>query len=182
MQITPVDDQHNLFQITNAVSQELAQLVLATDWLSLPWTKQPGQESWSRRLIDQESIPWIKHWHQEMKQLWPAIEQRSSLPILPYIKTAFWLDEPGFVCKMHTDGELPGSLHLNWQGPATCFYWHNDPTTIRYQAPAVANSGYLMINQLDDSGYRKLLWHDMPSPVAANTFRLTSYIWLITTT
>jgi hypothetical protein len=182
MQITPVDDQNNLFCVTNAVSPDLAQLVLTTDWPSLPWSKQPGQESWPRRLIDQTFIPWIDNWHQEMQELWPTLEQYFSQALLPYAGTAFWLDEPGFVCKMHTDGELPGSLHLNWIGPATCFYWHNRPDTVRYQTPASSNSGYLMINQPDITGYRKLLWHDMTSPVLDNTFRLTSYIWLVPTT
>jgi hypothetical protein len=178
MQITPVDDQNNLFRITDVVSPELAQLVLTTDWLSLPWTRQPGQESWPRRLIDQTAIPWIEQWNQEMQQLWPMLEQHLKLELLSYASTAFWLDETGFVCNMHTDGELSGSLHLNWMGPATCFYWHNRSDTVRYQVPAVPNTGYVMLNQSDSTGYRKLIWHDMPTPVAADTFRLTTYIWL----
>lgn len=179
MQITPVDDQLNLFRVTEAVSPELAQQVLATDWIMLPWRRQPGQESWSRRLIDTDFIPWIDQWNQEMQRAWPILEQHLNVELLPYVRTAFWLDEPGFVCGMHTDGEMPGSLHLTWTGPATCFYWHNDPAAIRYQVPAEANSGYAIINQADATGYRKLLWHNMPTPVAADTFRLTTYIWLI---
>ena len=177
MQITPIDDQNNLFRVTNAVSSELAQLVIETDWLSLPWSKQPGQEAWPRRLIDQTAIPWIDQWDQEMQQSWPTIEQCLQMQLFPYVGTAFWVDESGFVCKMHTDGELTGSLHLNWIGPATCFYWHNRADTVRYRVPAVANSGYAMINQADHNGYRKLLWHDMPTPVPAGTFRLTTYSW-----
>jgi hypothetical protein len=178
MQITPVDDQHNLFQVTDAVSSELAQLVLATDWTSLPWIKQQGQENWPRRRIVNSAIPWIDKWHQEMSNSWEYIQQQLNIELVPYVETVFWLDEPGFVCSMHTDGEMPGSLHLNWTGPATCFYWHNRSDTFRYRAPAVSNSGYLMINQADANGYRKLLWHNMPTPVPEKTFRLTSYNWL----
>ena len=178
MQIEPVDDQYNLFRITDAVSCELANLVLTTDWTSLPWIKQQGQENWARRRINDLSIPWIDKWHREIENSWEHIQQQLNTELASYAGTAFWLDEPGFVCGMHTDGEMPGSLHLNWIGPATCFYWYKDPAAIRYQVPAVSNSGYAMINQADDNGYIKLLWHDMPTPVPAGTFRLTTYTWL----
>ena len=178
MQIIPVDDQNNLFRVTDAVSPELAHLMLTTDWASLPWTKQEGQENWPRRRIDESTIPWIAKWHQEIANSWEYIQQQLNTELASYAGTAFWLDEPGFVCSMHTDGEMPGSLHLNWTGPATCFYWYKDPAAVRYQVPAVANSGYAMINRADANGYRKLLWHDMPTPVPAGTFRLTTYTWL----
>ena len=42
-----------------------------------------------------------------------------------------------------------------------------------------ANAGYIMINKPDDQGYRKLLWHAMLTPVPTDTFRLTSYTWII---
>ena len=32
-----------------------------------------------------------------------------------------------------------------------------------------------MINQADDTGYRRLLWHAMLNPVPADSFRVTSY-------
>jgi hypothetical protein len=178
MQITAVDDQNNLFRITEAVNHVLAKLVLSTDWRRLPWDKQSGQENWPRRRIDDSAIPWIDQWHTEFQTLWPHIEQQLGVPLANYAGTAFWLDEPGFVCSMHTDGEMPGSLHLTWIGPATCFYWYKDPAAVRYQVPAEPNTGYAMINQADSTGYRKLLWHDMPTPVPADTFRLTTYTWL----
>ena len=178
MQITAIDDQADLFQVTNAVSSALAHLVLATDWNSLPWTKQQGQEHWRRRRIDETAIPWVEQWHNELQLLWPQIEQHIGARLFLYSGTAFWLDEPGFACNMHTDGEMPGSLHLNWSGPATCFYWYNNSASVRYQFPTEPNTGYLMINRTDSCGYRKLLWHDMTTPVQPNTFRLTTYTWI----
>lgn len=178
MQITPVDDQNNLFWVADVVSPALAQLVLTTDWISLPWSRQAGQETWARRRIDDTAIPWVQQWHQEIENSWSYLQQQLRIKLVDYGGTAFWLDEPGFVCDMHTDGEMPGSLHINWIGPATCFYWYKDPKSIRYQVPAIPNSGYIMINQSDSTGYKKLLWHDMTTPVPTGTFRITTYTWL----
>lgn len=176
MQITPVDQENNLFRVENVVSAELSQQVQATDWLSLPWARQPGQENWARRRIVDSAIPWISQWHEEMNCLWPKISNILGTAIAPYCGTAFWLDEQDFTCGMHTDGELPGSLHMTWVGPGTTFYWHNDPGTVRYQVPSQPNAGYIMVNQPDATGYRKLLWHAMLTPV--KNFRITSYTWI----
>jgi hypothetical protein len=176
MKITPVDNENNLFRVENVVSAELAQHVKATDWLSLPWTRQEGQESWARRRITDSAIPWAPQWHSELSEAWPKIERQFDIKIAPYCGTAFWLDENNFTCSMHTDGELPGGLHITWIGPATTFYWHKDPSTVRYQVPSVPNTGYIMINHPDAIGYRKLLWHAMLTPV--ENFRITAYTWI----
>ena len=176
--VTPVDSENNLFRVEHAVSAELASQVLATDWMSLPWQRQEGQENWSRRRITDAAISWIDQWHQEVSSQWPMIEQQVGRKLHSYSGTAWWLDEPGFTCSMHTDGEMPGSMHLTWVGPGTAFYWYRDPATLRYQTPKQPNSGYIMINQADAQGYRPLLWHAMLTPVPTNTFRLTSYSWL----
>lgn len=176
MQIKPVDSENNLFRVENVVSSELSQQVQATDWLSLPWTRQEGQENWARRRIVDNAIPWISQWHAEMNRLWPTISNALGTDIAPYCGTAFWLDEQDFTCGMHTDGELPGSLHMTWTGPGTTFYWHNNTSSVRYQVPSQPNAGYIVINQSDDTGYRKLLWHAMLTPV--ENFRITSYTWI----
>lgn len=176
MQICSVDQENNLFRVENLLSTELAQQVLATDWTSLPWARQEGQENWARRRIVDSAIGWLPQWHAEMHVIWPKISNILGTDIAPYCGTAFWLDEKNFTCGMHTDGELPGSLHMTWTGPATTFYWHNDPSTVRYQVPSAPNTGYIMINQPDATGYRKLLWHAMLTPV--ENFRITSYTWI----
>lgn len=180
MQITAVDSDHNLFCVQDVFSSDLVDQVLATPWLELPWARQPGQEQWHlRRCIKNNSISWMAQWDQELGQHWTTIQQQLNIKLVPYASTSFWLDEPGFVCAMHTDGELPGSLHMPWIGAGTSFYWHNNPAALRYQTPAQPNAGYMMINSADNTGYRKLLWHAMLAPVPENTFRLTSYTWLI---
>lgn len=176
MQICAVDQENNLFRVENVISDQLSQQVLATDWLSLPWTRQQGQENWARRRIVDNAIPWVSQWHRELSQAWPEIQRQLGVKLAPYYGTAFWLDEQDFTCSMHTDGELPGSLHMTWTGPGTTFYWYRDPASVRYQTPSQPNSGYIMINQPDATGYRKLLWHAMLTPV--ENFRVTSYTWI----
>lgn len=183
MNIQAVDDEHNLFRIQEVFDQSLVNKVLATDWINLPWQKQEGQENWLRRRVDNSSLPWINEWHQHLRAVWPEIERQLGVPIHDYTDTAFWIDEPGFVCTMHTDGEMPGSLHMTWIGAesthGTAFYWYKDPETLRYQVPMQTNAGYIMINKTDEFGYRKLLWHAMLTTVPENTFRLTSYTWIV---
>lgn len=178
MQITPVDSECNLFRVENVFSQDLVHKVMSTPWLDLEWHKQDGQENWSRRRIMDSAIPWIDQWHRELNESWHQIGEQVGTPTAGYTGTAFWIDEPGFTCSMHTDGELPGSLHLTWVGSGTTFYWYKDPMSVRYQVPSCPNAGYIMINQPDDTGYRRLLWHDMPHPVPQNLFRLTTYSWI----
>ena len=176
MQITAVDSENNLFRIENIFSQTLVEQVLSTDWLNLAWDRQEGQENWARRRIRNSSLAWLSAWDNELLQHWNSIEAHLQIKIAPYFGTAFWVDEPGFTCSMHTDGELPGSLHMPWIGPGTSFYWYKDPASLRYQVPARANAGYIMINKPDETGYRKLLWHAMLTPV--ENFRVTSYTWI----
>jgi hypothetical protein len=178
MQITAVDQENNLFRVENVFSKDLVDKVLATDWNILPWQRQEGQEQWKRRRVINSAILWIDQWDQEMRQQWNNIEMALGMAIQSYSGTAFWIDEPGFECSMHTDGEMPGSLHLTWAGTGTSFYWHNNVKSLRYQAPSQPNCGYIMINQADETGYRRLLWHAMPTPVELNTLRLTTYTWI----
>lgn len=183
MNIYPVDNENNLFRIQQVFDPDLVSQVLNTDWLNMPWQRQEGQESWARRRIDNTALPWIDQWHSHMRHAWPEIEQSVGVPIHGYTDTAFWLDEPGFTCSMHTDGEMPGSLQLTWIGSdashGTAFYWFKDHNSLRYQVPMEPNAGYIMINKANDQGYRKLLWHAMLTPVPENSFRLTSYTWII---
>jgi hypothetical protein len=178
MQITAVDNELNLFCVTHAVPDPLVKKILDTDWLNLHWDRQPYQESWSRRRIHNRSLTWIQEWDSHFKTMWPEIEKIAKQKLLPYKETAFWLDEPGFVCDMHTDGEMPGSLQLVWQGSGTAFYWHNNTATLRYQVPSEPNNGYVVLNTADSQGCQPLIWHAMLDPVPKDSFRITSYTWI----
>lgn len=182
MQITSVDHYCDLFVIQDVVPESLVKKIITTPWLDLPWQRQEGQESWTRRRIDNQSLHWIAEWDQWFEQHMPMIEQGIGRKLRGYQGTAWWLDEPGFTCAMHTDGEMPGAMQLTWIGNhpdlGTAFYHYKNPDTLRYQFPMQPNAGYIMINSLDSSGSRHLQWHAMLTPVPENSFRLCSYSWL----
>lgn len=182
MQITPVDHYCDLFQITDVFPQHIVDYVLDTDWLNLPWQRQEGQEFWARRRIEQSALPWMPAWNQHLENCWSDLAAGLGRKLHAYQGTAWWLDEPGFTCAMHTDGEMPGAMQLMWVGAnanlGTAFYHYRQPEALRYQFSMTANSGYVMINTADATGARHLQWHAMLTPVPANTFRLCSYIWI----
>lgn len=180
--IWPVDTQHDLFGVENAAPAELVNAILSTPWLDVPWTRQQGQELWPRRRIDNQALSWWTQWDEWISGEWNNIQQALGLKLQKYQGTAWWLDEPGFTCSLHTDGEMPGSMHLFWHGAdlnlGTCFYTDKDSEYERHRFLMHSNCGYIMINQADNLGYRRLQWHGMLTPVPHNTFRLTSYTWM----
>jgi len=182
MQITAVDQDHNLFRVTDVFPHSLVQQILATDWAILPWQRQEGQESWARRRIDNRSLVWHQTWDQCCEELWPKIGAALGKHIDRYQGTAWWVDEPGFVCDMHTDGEMPGAMQMTWIGHdlGTAFYHYKDTAAVRHQFAVEPNTGYIMINNADPMGYRKLQWHGMLTPVPADSLRVSSYSWITT--
>ncbi|NBR26767.1 MAG: hypothetical protein EBU08_23925 [Micrococcales bacterium] len=181
MLVTSVDSENNLFRVEHAVSVELADLVTATDWMSLPWQRQEGQENWARRRVTDTAIPWIDQWHSELNDQWSAIEQQVGRKLNPYSGTAWWVDEPGFTCSMHTDGHLPNAMQLYWIMPSdqygTGFYHFKNTNSLKHQFDSVPNSGYIMLNHLDPDGSQPLQWHGMFNPVPADAYRLSSYFY-----
>lgn len=181
MQITSVDQDQDLFCVTDIVSQDLQDKILSTPWLDLKFVRQEGQENWPRRRILEQEIEWLEQWQTEISTQWSELQQQLQVKLEPYSGTAFWIDEPGFTCAIHTDGEMPGSLHLSWIGNenlGTTFYHSKNPDHVRFRHQFKPNSGYAMINQANSQGYRHLQWHGMLDPVPENTYRLTSYTWL----
>jgi len=180
MQITAVDQDLNLFRVTDVFPPSLVQQVLDTDWANMPWQPQPGHQK--RRKIDNAALEWIQQWNDYCEELWPRIATALDRPVAQYSGTGWWVDEPGFICGIHTDGEMPGAIQITWTGHnlGTAFYHYNSPAALRYQVEAVPNAGYLIINNADSTGYRKLQWHGMLTPVPANSLRVSSYSWLTT--
>ena len=184
MQITPVDQDNNLFFVKDVFPQSLVDQIISTDWLALPWSRQEGQESWARRRIENQALPWNIEWDNYCEQRWPLIGRSIGFEILNYQGTAWWVDEPGFTCSMHTDGEMPGAMQMTWIGSenlGTAFYHYKNANALRHQFTVSSNTGYIMINQPQPDGYRKLQWHAMLNSVPPSQFRVSSYSWITTT-
>ena len=182
MTIYPVDNYHDLFVVENFFPPTIVDKVLSTDWVSLPWIRQESQETWKRKKILEENLHWQNEWDNWFRDNLGEIELCLNKKLTGYQGTAWWLDEPGFTCPIHTDGEMPGAMQLTWVGSSsdlgTVFYHYKDPTKIRYKFQCKPNTGYIMLNSLNKNHYRYLQWHGMLTPVPSNSFRLTSYSWL----
>ena len=186
MQITPVDQDANLFAVTEMIPQSLVDKILQTPWLNLTYHMEPSNRDLRRR-VHNNQLSWIDEWHECIDQAWPDIIKHTGCEHLEYFNldgsaTGFWIDMPTYTCPMHTDGELPGAIQMYWIGASddlgTTWYHYKDPNTIRYSFKFKPNTGYIMINQPDCEGYRKLQWHGMLTPVPDNSFRVSSYSWL----
>jgi hypothetical protein len=183
MQITPVDQDTNLFFVKDVFPQTLVDKIISTDWLVLPWQRQEGQESWARRRIQNQTLAWTSEWDECCRELWPYIGKSIGFEVLDYYGTAWWLDESGFTCAMHTDGEMPGAMQITWIGNlnlGTAFYHYKNSNAVRHQFEVLPNTGYIMINRPTQDGYRKLQWHAMLNPVPVNQYRISSYSWITT--
>ena len=182
MQITAVDQNHNLFTISDLVPQSLVDKILKTDWLSLEHTLTEGNRL-LRRQVQNYQLPWINEWHDCIHQNWQSIAEQTTCNHLKYADTGFWIDMPTYTCPIHTDGELPGSIQMYWIGTdtnigTTWYHYKNQPDQTRHVFKFIPNTGYIMINQSEPNGYRKLQWHGMLTPVPDNSFRVSSYSWL----
>ena len=182
MQITPVDEYNNLFEVKDIISPELVEKVLSTPWMELPWARQQGQEHWQRRRILNDNIPWADEWNDHINIMWHQVGAAIGRKLEISYGSTWWLDEPGFTCGMHTDGELSGAMQLIWisahENLGTCFYHNKKGTPVRKQFLSKPNTGYIMLNFPRPTGYIHLHWHNMMTPVPPGSFRLSSYTLL----
>ena len=178
MNLRPIDATNDLFRVSDLYPIDLVKSIMTTPWLDMPYSKEEKQETWLRRKIDVSQTHWYNDFENYSEKLWIELSKKLEIPLHKYQGTAWWLDEPGFTCGIHTDGELPGALQTYWIGDrdlGTSFYYYRDLSTLRYKFPFEPNTGYLMLNNIDDNGYRHLQWHAMPEYVSNHFFRLTSY-------
>jgi hypothetical protein len=180
MKIYPIDSSRTLWSVENLLDSDEVDQILNLDWPSMPWSRGLCQEKWPRRAIDTncEAVVTVSK----------LISNKLPLINLALNKTyqtfdgIWWLDEPGFTVGLHTDGELPAVMQMYWLVPGdqwgTCFYHYKHKSHLRHQFLSKVNTGYIMLNYPDESGYRELLWHGMTNPVPAGSWRLSSYWYL----
>ena len=173
----PVDDRGRIWQVEDLLPPDQLQELLTADWQNLAWSPGGGQESWLRRQVN-----WNDPHAQKLG--------RYITVQLPIINSAlrtdfkqcsghFWIDQPGFTVGLHTDGHVPNAMQLYWtvSGPeyGTGFYRYKNKNSLLYQFKSISNTGYIMLNQLDQDGSQPLLWHAMLNPVPEGTIRVSSY-------
>ena len=178
MKITAIDDTRRLFRVEDIVSPELLAELEQLDWSNVPWTRQPMQEAWPRRLLE-PTHPTLDKVITCINDALAQVCEVCNINIGGIVTTGFWLDEPGFTVSIHTDGHLPGSMQLFWVMPSkqhgTVFYNSKRPEDVRFAPESIPNTGYIMLNKLNEDGSQPLHWHGMLNPVPEGTVRVTSY-------
>jgi hypothetical protein len=166
-----------LWQVKNLLTPDLVKQILKTDWMSLPWNNSPQQRGWLRREISWDCTE-IQKISQSIDSQLDDINQALGTDFTQPNVT-FWIDLPGFTCGMHTDGHLPNSLQMYWIVPGpeygTGFYHYKNKNSLCYQFESVCNTGYMMLNHLNEDGSQPLQWHGMFNAVPEGTIRVSSY-------
>ena len=150
------------------------------DWLNFPYTQIQNQKHLHRRTIN-NNHPLVDRASKYITDQLPAINNGIGTNFR--IATGhFWIDEPGFSIDIHTDGELPNAMQMYWFAPGdefgTGFYNSRNANDLLYQFFSTCNTGYIMLNSLNEDGSQPLLWHGMLKTVPENCYRLTSYCFL----
>lgn len=166
-----------LWQVRDLLAKEQVEDILTTQWLSLATDVSSEQELWLRRQVmwnDPCAQRLGGYINSQLDKINSALTTKFTL-----LGGHFWIDLPGFTVDMHTDGHLPNSMQLYWLVPGpeygTGFYQYRDRQSLIYQFDSQPNSGYIMLNHLNDDGSQPLQWHAMFNPVPDNTIRVSSY-------
>ena len=176
-QFTPVDDRGRLWSVEDLLPAEELADILSTPWLNLAWSPSGGQETWARRQVNWDDAT-AQRFGQYINQQLPAINRALGTEFAQS-GGHFWIDLPGFTVPLHTDGHVPNAMQMYWIMPGvewgTGFYRYRRTDSLFYQSVSRPNTGYIMLNHLEDNGSQPLLWHAMLNPVPEGTIRVSSY-------
>jgi len=175
MQIEPILSTGHLYSVKDVFPPELAEQIQAHNWSTGDYTRLAIGSNRRRQLIT--SIDAVDQYiHQVVT---PAVESACGVVFTDPRQSAitWWLDEPGFRPRMHTDGDKPSALQVYWQPEqtdlGTAFYNSSDRLDLLHYFASRSNTGYIMLNTHEP---RPPLWHDMQRPVPDAVQRVTLYI------
>jgi hypothetical protein len=175
MIITPLDSQNNLFKVIDILPIEIAQTVINTDWLALPWERQYMQERWPRRKVNSNDVTPLMD--QYLSDNVDIVAEAIGVKLSKTLITSFWVDEPGIEnwVPPHLDNPaVKVILHTYWTEQltdvGTTFYNDAEATSIRYIAPHVNNTGYILKNH-------DTAWHGISPGKVTSKCRVGSYTY-----
>lgn len=174
MKVTQITDDKTLWAVEDVVDKHLVDQLHTIDWNTVP--TMPFMSVNNRKVVVLEAVPLLQQIDSQMRTQSKVLAKKLNLEFDFYYND-FWLDLPGWTVPMHTDSAVFSSWQMYWFGPentGTTFYEDRLASAVKYQAPFVANTGYLMLN-MPKFGVQELNWHDMRVPVPDSTLRLTSY-------
>ena len=183
MEIASVIDGRYLFSVNNVLPAHLKDLVYQQDWSNFEYERLII--GYNRRRLIQNPVA-VKPINDYLREIIvPEIEKYCQVRYtqLENFSVSWWLDEPGFIPHLHTDGNLPSAMQLYWLPQdrtdlGTEFYYDRGRTKSIKLFKNEPNSGYIMFNAHEYNGQKQLLWHDMQQTVPEGVTRLSSYVWL----
>lgn len=166
MKITAVDNLNNLFLVEELFPINLLEDFWKLDLDLLKYQPVLVEGRHTRRNIIEKNSTISKLYSHARKEISKFYKVSGH---------TLWVDIENYSMDKHLDNinhvEVGMQIYLNNldQNYGTCFY--NSDGSVRYQFPYIANTGYLMINSLDQ-------WHAATCTVAKNSFRASCYFWL----
>jgi hypothetical protein len=191
MKIYPVDERKRIFQIVDLLDEATFNWVQTVDWLSIDSTtfnSGDPKSTFPRKILETSNPNVIKLCNAMQKQL-PTINNEIGTT-LQDININLWLDSEGFKMNVHTDEGVEragviATLQLYLFAPneeyGTEFFTATRYKTIfdsLYKFKSIPNTGYLMLNHLNEDGSLPMQWHGMLNPVPKDTYRLSAYWYL----
>jgi hypothetical protein len=193
MQIYPIDDNNRIFQVVDLLDQSTFEWVNTIDWLKVinhPFDSGVEGLSFPRRILDSTNPNVVK--------LSNAIKSKLSTinnlieTSLTDINVVLWLDSPGFKMTVHTDKGIEkagilATLQLYLFAPNEDYGTELFTATATkyktifdsyYKFKSVPNTGYIMLNHLNEDGSLPMLWHGMLNRVPEDCYRLSAYWYL----
>ena len=169
MKITSVDSANNLFLIQDFYQQSLIDAISKHDCNTYAYENLLVEGKYTRRNILQGQ-KYITQLHSQSMQNIKEIGKflNKNLKLQSY---NVWYDLPGYSMTAHLDNvshvKIGMQVYLTNSNQSLGTYFYNN-SNIRYFFPYTANTGYMMINSVEQ-------YHAAPVVVPNNTTRLSVY-------
>ena len=186
MFIQSVNPSNQLYAMSDIFPEDIVSDIISFDWDQASYRKLEIGDS-KRRSFDGSQLPFDHKVHNYViNTVRPQIEKVCGVKFVDnkFWSVNWWLDEPGFKPRMHTDGDLPSALQVYFlpgdnTSLGTTFFNTSSYDDVIHRFPSIPNTGYLMLNahhSTDDN--RILLWHDMECAVPDSVKRVCLYVTL----
>ena len=186
MLIQSVNSNNQLYAMSDIFPEDILSDIMSFDWDQTSYQRLEIGDS-KRRSFDESQLPFEHKVHNYViNTVRPQIEKVCGVKFVDnkFWSVNWWLDEPGFRPRMHTDGDLPSALQVYFlpgdnTSLGTTFFNTNSYDDVMHRFPSVPNTGYLMFNahhSTEDN--RILLWHDMERAVPDSVKRVCLYVTL----
>lgn len=168
--IESVKASNRLFSIIDAVDTKYLDKIKQIDWLQEPGYTTDYHYGLRRRSLTKHNNV-MSDVDCQISELIPIINQVTGQQYVR-ISTGLWqICEPGYICKMHTDGTKPNVMIIYWQAPSirhgTTFYSSQDPTDIFHEFLSIPNTGFFA--NYNNGGQ---MWHASLAEVPLQQHRL----------